>query len=76
MKSFRNYTREVLPRLEYYRNASSIHGHISRPTLDELHGALEDNEGDERKVGVFFLNYIFERFISQFLSELSAIPAL
>ncbi|OTF78311.1 hypothetical protein BLA29_006814 [Euroglyphus maynei] len=43
LKSFKNYTREALPRMEFYRNLMSIvrfhgHGHGNRPTLDELHG--------------------------------------
>lgn len=43
LKSFKNYTREALPRMEFYRNLMSIvrfhgHGHSNRPTLDELHG--------------------------------------
>ncbi|XP_067144438.1 solute carrier family 12 member 2-like isoform X2 [Centruroides vittatus] len=37
LKSLRQYTREALPRLDHYRNILSIHAHISRPTLDELH---------------------------------------
>ena len=36
VKSFRYYTREVLPRADHYRNMS-VHYHVSRPTLDELH---------------------------------------
>lgn len=31
-------TREAAPRVDHYRNMASVHGHISRPTLDELHG--------------------------------------
>lgn len=38
LKSFKHYTREALPRTDNYRNIDSLHGHISRPTLDELHG--------------------------------------
>jgi len=38
MKSLRYYTREALPRADHYRNILSVHGHLSRPTLDELHG--------------------------------------
>ncbi|XP_047121744.1 bumetanide-sensitive sodium-(potassium)-chloride cotransporter-like [Schistocerca piceifrons] len=43
-KSFRHFTREVLPRLENYRNVMSIHA-ASRPTLDELHNATVQGEG-------------------------------
>ncbi|KPM09065.1 Amino acid permease-like protein 4 [Sarcoptes scabiei] len=42
LKSFKNYTRDALPRMEYYRNLMSIlrgnFGNQHRPTLDELHG--------------------------------------
>lgn len=38
LKSLRHYTREALPRADHYRNIMSVHGHMSRPTLDELHG--------------------------------------
>ncbi|CAH0552698.1 unnamed protein product [Brassicogethes aeneus] len=37
-KSFRNLTREALPRLDNYRNILSIQA-ANRPTLDELHNA-------------------------------------
>ncbi|GBP30319.1 hypothetical protein EVAR_27933_1 [Eumeta japonica] len=37
-KSFRHFTREVLPRLDNYRNVLSLHA-APRPTLDELHNA-------------------------------------
>jgi hypothetical protein len=30
-------TREALPRVDHYRNVLSIHGRVSRPTLEELH---------------------------------------
>lgn len=35
-RSFRQLTREALPRLDNYRNIMSVHV-ASRPTLDELH---------------------------------------
>lgn len=35
-KSFRQLTREALPRLDNYRNIMSVHV-VCRPTLDELH---------------------------------------
>jgi len=35
-KSFRQLTREALPRLDNYRNIMSVHV-ACRPTLDELH---------------------------------------
>lgn len=38
MKSLRHYTRDALPRADHYRNIMSVHGHMSRPTMDELHG--------------------------------------
>lgn len=38
LKSFHHYTREALPRVDHYRNIESVHGYMSRPTLDELHG--------------------------------------
>uniref|UniRef100_A0A224YZN8 Solute carrier family 12 (Sodium/potassium/chloride transporter) member 2 n=1 Tax=Rhipicephalus zambeziensis TaxID=60191 RepID=A0A224YZN8_9ACAR len=37
VKSLLHYTHEALPRVDHYRNIMSVHGHISRPTLDELH---------------------------------------
>lgn len=37
VKSLLQYTHEALPRVDHYRNVMSVHGHISRPTLDELH---------------------------------------
>lgn len=37
VKSLVHYTHEALPRVDHYRNVMSVHGHISRPTLDELH---------------------------------------
>ncbi|OQR79445.1 solute carrier family 12 member 2-like [Tropilaelaps mercedesae] len=39
MRSLHHYTREALPRLDHYRNVMSVHGHMNRPTLDELHNA-------------------------------------
>lgn len=39
VRSLRHYTREALPRLDHYRNVMSVHGHMDRPTLDELHNA-------------------------------------
>lgn len=39
IQSLRHYTREALPRLDHYRNIMSVHGHLNRPTLDELHNA-------------------------------------
>ncbi|KAI1301558.1 Solute carrier family 12 member 2 [Halotydeus destructor] len=38
LKSLRYYTREALPRADHYRNILSVHGHMNRPTMDELHG--------------------------------------
>ena len=38
VKSLRHYTREALPRVDNYRNIMSVHAHMTRPTLDELHG--------------------------------------
>lgn len=37
IRSLRHYTREALPRVDHYRNIMSVHGHLNRPTLDELH---------------------------------------
>ena len=37
-KSLRHYTREALPRVDNYRHILSVHRHMTRPTLDELHG--------------------------------------
>lgn len=39
IRSLHHYTREALPRLDHYRNVMSVHGHMNRPTLDELHNA-------------------------------------
>ncbi|KAH7963427.1 hypothetical protein HPB52_021154 [Rhipicephalus sanguineus] len=39
VRSLRHYTREALPRMDHYRNIMSVHGHMERPTLDELHDA-------------------------------------
>lgn len=50
MRSFRHYTQEALPNINHYRHTASIHGHISRPTLDELHGDLDENYNHEPKV--------------------------
>lgn len=54
-KSFRQLTREALPRLDNYRNIMSVHV-ACRPTLDELH-----NCDLAEKVYIFhFINlYIF-----------------
>ena len=38
LKSLRHYTRDALPRIDNYRNILSVHGHLVRPTMDELHG--------------------------------------
>jgi hypothetical protein len=38
LKSLGNYTREALPKIAYYTNSTTIHDHLIRPTLDELHG--------------------------------------
>jgi solute carrier family 12 sodium/potassium/chloride transporter 2 len=38
LKSLRHYTRDALPRADHYRNILSVHGYMSRPTMDELHG--------------------------------------
>lgn len=38
LKSLRHYTRDALPRIDNYRNLLSVHGHLARPTMDELHG--------------------------------------
>ncbi|RWS15025.1 solute carrier family 12 member 3-like protein [Dinothrombium tinctorium] len=40
LRSFRYYTREALPLADHYRNILSVHGHMQRPTLEELHGTL------------------------------------
>ncbi|XP_074594800.1 bumetanide-sensitive sodium-(potassium)-chloride cotransporter-like [Brevipalpus obovatus] len=50
MRSFRHYTHEALPNINHYRHAASIHGHISRPTMDQLHGNLDENYNHEPKV--------------------------
>lgn len=47
LKSLRQYTREALPRLDHYRNILSLHAHISRPTLDELHLGNGSMLGDQ-----------------------------
>ena len=53
LKSFKHYTREALPRVDNYRNITSIHGHSERPTLDELHGVQTTTQFDS-KVGAHF----------------------
>lgn len=50
LKSLRYYTREALPRADHYRNILSVHGHLSRPTLDELHGGGGTIPADSNKV--------------------------
>lgn len=50
LKSFKHYTREALPRADHYRNVMSVHGHIARPTLDELHGVQATVSFDSSKV--------------------------
>ncbi|KAK9753797.1 Amino acid permease N-terminal [Popillia japonica] len=44
-KSFRQLTREALPRLDNYRNIMSLQA-ANRPTLDELHNATLPNKKD------------------------------
>ncbi|XP_076355508.1 solute carrier family 12 member 2-like isoform X1 [Tachypleus tridentatus] len=39
VRSLHHYTREALPNVAHYRNVMSVHGHMIRPTLDELHNA-------------------------------------
>lgn len=48
LKSFKHYTREALPRVDNYRNILSIHGHVERPTLDELHGVQTTVQFDSK----------------------------
>ncbi|KAH9370384.1 hypothetical protein HPB48_006698 [Haemaphysalis longicornis] len=74
VRSLRHYTREALPRLDHYRNVMSVHGHMERPTLDELHNAtlslLPDQKfadhmrarGEEKPASAFFhLSLLRER---------------
>lgn len=49
LKSFKHYTREALPRVDNYRNMTSIHGYAERPTLDELHGVQTTIQHDSKK---------------------------
>lgn len=51
-KSFRQLTREALPRLDNYRNIMSVHV-ACRPTLDELH-----NCDMAEKVFLFLSKYL------------------
>lgn len=56
LKSLRYYTREALPRADHYRNILSVHGHLTRPTLDELHGVQATiGPHEANKVRVLFL---------------------
>lgn len=48
LKSFKHYTREALPRVDNYRNMTSIHGYAERPTLDELHGVQTTIQHDSK----------------------------
>lgn len=50
LKSLRYYTRDALPRADHYRNILSVHGHLSRPTLDELHGGQATIAAESNKV--------------------------
>lgn len=60
LKSFRHYTREALPRVDHYRDINSVHGHMSRPTLDELHGCdMSSTFHDSQKVSISLrFNYL------------------
>lgn len=49
LRSFRYYTREALPRMDHYRNVLSVTGHMTRPTLDELHGVQATVVTESRK---------------------------
>ncbi|XP_023217503.1 solute carrier family 12 member 2-like [Centruroides sculpturatus] len=49
IQSLRHYTREALPRLDHYRNIMSVHGHLNRPTLDELHNATLTMSQDNKR---------------------------
>ncbi|XP_022249668.1 solute carrier family 12 member 2-like isoform X1 [Limulus polyphemus] len=57
VRSLCHYTREALPNVDHYRNVMSVHGHMIRPTLDELHHAtltgigLEKNPYKHSKLG-------------------------
>ncbi len=53
LKSLRHYTREALPRVDNYRNILSVHGHMTRPTLDELHGVQTTIHPEAHKVRLF-----------------------
>ena len=52
VKSLRHYTREALPRVDNYRNILSVHRHMTRPTLDELHGVQTTIHPELNKVSV------------------------
>lgn len=56
LKSLRYYTREALPRVDNYRNILSVHGHMTRPTLDELHGVQATINPDSRKASFMLIN--------------------
>ncbi|XP_054160523.1 solute carrier family 12 member 1-like [Oppia nitens] len=54
VKSLRYYTREALPRVDNYRNILSVHRHMTRPTLDELHGVqttIHPDPNNKAKLG-------------------------
>lgn len=59
LKSFRHYTREALPRVDHYRDMNSVHGHMTRPTLDELHGCEISSFHDSTKVSNHLTALIF-----------------
>lgn len=48
-KSFRQLTREALPRLDNYRNIMSIQA-VNRPTLDELHNSTLPNKLNQQPI--------------------------
>lgn len=63
VRSLRHYTREALPRLDHYRNVMSVHGHMERPTLDELHNAtlslLPDQKVRFTLLPLFLLSFLY-----------------
>lgn len=64
IKSLRHYTREALPRVDHYRNVLSVHGHLSRPTMDELHASHANQT--EFKVNLVENKYSLEKYILSF----------
>lgn len=64
IRSLRHMTREPLPRAAHYRDVRSIHTHLDRPTLDELHNPPDTvSVRGSLKVGMFKIrkNHVLKR---------------